>query len=156
MKNSISHVPRPAVSYFQTKRDSINRGLENRLYRRKVGVLQTEFLHRQQYTITSSTVTSHNSQLIKIFHVARNLSSCELLPCSDCGVYGVMLDCLSWGYIAYFPWCRRGCSVSCDRRRPSLWFSRGLGSRTPCCLAVSFLIPILARQTLPLCLGFAL
>ena len=63
---------------------------------------------------------------------------------------------LSDDMLSYLAWRERGFSVLHDHFRPSLWFSCGLGSRTPCCLDVSFLIPILARQTLPLCLGFAL
>ena len=63
--------------------NSVNRGLAIRLYRNKVVMFYTKYLHLQQYTITSSTVTSHTSQLIKICHVAYNLASCESsLPCS--------------------------------------------------------------------------
>ena len=82
--------------------DSINRGLEIRLYRKKAVMLETELLHLQQYAITSSTVTSHKSQLIKIFYVARNLASCELLPCSGLGVDGVMMESSSWGVLLTF------------------------------------------------------
>ena len=37
-------------------------------------------------------MTSHNIQLIKFFHVARNLASCELFPYSDRGGDGVILE----------------------------------------------------------------
>ena len=62
-------------------------------------MLKNEFLHLQQYTITSPTVTSQNSQLIIIKYVARNLASCESLTCSYHDVDGVMLERLSWGFL---------------------------------------------------------
>ena len=115
LKNSIARALRPAVNYFQTKRNnaiswmgknilfnSINIGLAIRIYRKKAVMLETELLHLQQYSITSSTVTSHKSQLIKIFYVTRNLASCELLPCSGLGVDGVMMESSSWGVLLTF------------------------------------------------------
>ena len=87
--NSISRGPRPAVSYFQTKHknviikmgrnlllNSINIGLETHLY------MKNEVIYRPNYCtinnlITPSTVTLINSQLVNIWNVARNLSSCE-------------------------------------------------------------------------------
>ena len=119
-------------------------------------MLSTKLLHCQQYIITYSTVTSQNSQLTNVFNVMRNLAICELFPCIYCGVYGVMPDCLSLGCLADLPWCGRSCSISCDRCQPSLWFSRVFVSRTPCCSSILFLLPIIARRPLILCLGFAL
>ena len=101
-------------------------------------------------------MNSHNSQLIKIFQFARNLANCELLTCSDLGMDGVIMERLSWGCLSDLPQCGRGYFISCDRCRPSLWFSHGFFSRTPCYLAVSFLFPLIAGQPPPLCLDFAL
>ena len=100
-------------------------------------------------------MTSHNGQLIKNFHVARNLASCESFPCSDSVVYCVMLERLSWGFLADLPQCGRGCSVFCDHRWYSLWFRRGFVSRTHYWLVFSFLLPVIEHHSLPLCLGFA-
>ena len=71
-------------------------------------------------------------------------------------IWGWCVVLFSDGVLADLPWCGRGCSVSCDRCRPSLWFRRNFGSRTPCCLAVYFLLLLITRPHLPLCLGFAL
>ena len=163
LKNSIARHPRPAVSYLQTECDnviicmvknlllkSINRGYAIRLYRKKLVILYTELFHREQYTITYSTVTSHNRQPIKICHFARNLASCELLPCSDRDVDRVIMERSSWECLADLSCCGRGCYVLCDFCRTSLWFSRGFRSRSPCCLAVSFLLSVIVRQPLPL------
>ena len=101
-------------------------------------------------------MTSHNCQLIKKFCVARNLASFELFPCSDSVVYCVMLERLSWGFLADLPQCGWVCSVLCDHRLPSLWFRRGFVSHTHYCLVFLFLLPLIERHPLPLCLGFAL
>ena len=53
----------------------ISRILATHVYWNKKVILLTKFLNRKQYKITSSTVTSHNSQVIKIFHASRNLFS---------------------------------------------------------------------------------
>ena len=72
--------------------NSINRGLAILLYRKIVVILYTKLLNCQQYTIAFSTMNSQNSQLIKIWHVARNPDSCGLLTYIDCVMDSVMLD----------------------------------------------------------------
>ena len=129
--------------------NSINIGLAIHLYREKL-VIYTPNYCIVNNTITSSTVTSHHIQLIKSCYAVRNLSSCELFSCIDVGVDGVMLERSSWGCLADLTCCGRGCSVSCDRFRHSLWFSCGFGSRTPCCLAAFLLLLLIVCQTLPL------
>ena len=49
-------------------------------------------------------MTSQNSQLIKNFHVAKKLVSCELLPFSYHGVDDMMLERLYWGSLADLAW----------------------------------------------------
>ena len=63
---------------------------------------------------------------------------------------------LSDWFLADLPWCGKGCSISYDLRQSSLCFCHGFGSRTPCCLPVSFLLPLIARQPLLLWLDFSL
>ena len=61
-KTGIARGPRPAISNFQTKREnvitymgknlllnSINRSSAIRIYSKKVVILYTKFLHRQQH-----------------------------------------------------------------------------------------------------------
>ena len=87
---SIACGPRPAVSYFQTEcnneitymrrnllLNSINRSWSICLYRKK-GITYGTSYCAINHTILFSTVTSHNSQLVKIFQVVRNLASCDI------------------------------------------------------------------------------
>ena len=86
----IDRGPRLAVSYFHMERDNLitymgrnlllnstKRGLAIRLYRNK-GRFYRPNCCTINHTILSLTVTSHNSQLVNICQVVRNLSSCDI------------------------------------------------------------------------------
>ena len=97
-------------------------------------------------TYGSSVVSACGMTLVWLFYAG---SLClRVSPFLSVRGWRVVLS--SDGVLDELPWCGRGLSVSCDRHRPSLWFNCGFGLRTPCCLAVFSLIPLIARHPLNL------
>ena len=72
--NSIDRGPSPAISYFQTERNSIRRDLANRLYRKK-GIFYWPNSCTVFNSILPPTITSINFELVNICNILKNLSS---------------------------------------------------------------------------------